>query len=101
LQIPEKGLADIADSSHDIGLTGTERPLGDSIATPEGKEVFGDTIRVAIALLARWVVVPFGCTLVTLGPHKVWAATAGASIVARHPLGSGCFTIASWKKVRV
>jgi len=58
----------------------------DGIAAAKGKEVISDTLRITIALLTGWIIVPFWGTFVTLGSHKVVAATAGTRIVTGNTL---------------
>ena len=59
-------------------LAGAKASLGDRLTAAQGEEVFGDTLRIAVALLAEWVVVPLGGALVTFQTDKVGLAVAGA-----------------------
>ena len=63
MQVPEQGLAGVTDPSHDVRFAGAEGSYRHGVASTLGKEVLGDTIGVAVALLAARVVVALGCAL--------------------------------------
>ena len=63
MQVPEQRLAGVTDPSHDVWFAGTEGSYRHGVASTLGKEVLGDTIGVAVALLAARVVIALGSAL--------------------------------------
>ena len=63
LQVSEQKHAGVTNPSHDVWFAGAEGSYRHGVASTLGKEVLGDTIGVAVALLAARVVVALGCAL--------------------------------------
>ena len=94
LHVVEERLAGVTLPSHDPLLAGAEFTRSHVGAATPVKEVFWDTLRVAVTLFTDREVKPIRLTSLTFVSFEVGLACALAGVVARFPNGTIMFTIA-------
>ncbi len=99
LQIPIQRLTSVTNPSRHPLLTGAQRPWSHIVTPALLEEVWCDSVRIAVALLAQRVVVSLRRALVALGANEVGVAVAQAGVVARKALGADRVAVAGYEVI--